>query len=150
MEMQKKVVGVTFPVPKWFLDRILDEGKTVFVKPSTLKLKPGMKIIFYASHEDQGWHGEAEVENVEYFKNVEEIIKKYKNELFLTPEELRKYERDRAKWHSRGRRPRPWMVVKLKNVRKYPRPVKPPRFIAVSGRYVKEKEYKEILKKEGL
>ena len=85
--------------------------------------------------------------SVEYFTNVEEIIKRYKNELFLTPEELRKYERDRAKWHSRDRRPRPWMIVKLRNIKRYPKIVKPKRFIAVSGRYIKEKEYKEIRRK---
>jgi len=150
MKGSKGVVGATFPVPRQLLGRILDEGKTVFVKPSTLRLKPGMRLVFYASHEDQGWHGEAEVESVEHFTNVEDIIKKYKDELFLTPEELRKYERDRAKWHSRGRRPRPWMVVKLKNVRKYPKIVKPKRFIAVSGRYLKEEEYNEILRKAGV
>ena len=144
------IIGATFPVPKPLLGRILDEGKTVFVKPSTLRLKPGMKIIFYASREEQGWHGEAEVESVEHFTSVEEIIRKYREELFLTPEELRKYERDRAKWHSRGRRPRPWMVVKLKNIRKFPKIVKPKMFIAVSGRYVREDEYREILRKAGI
>lgn len=148
--MGEKVVGVTFPVPRRFLGRILDEGKSIFVKPSTLRLELGMKIIFYASREEQGWHGEAKVESVEHFTNVEEIIRKYGDELFLTPEELRKYERDRARWHSRGRRPRPWMVVKLKNVKRYPKIVKPKRFIAVSGRYVKESEYKEIVRKAGL
>ncbi len=148
--MEEKVVGVTFPVPRWFLERILNEGKTVFVKPSTLRVKPGMKVVFYASREGQAWLGEAEVESVEFLANVGEILKKYEKELFLTPKELREYDRERAKWHSRGRRPRPWMVLKLKNIRKYPRPVKPPRFIAVSGRYIKEREYREILRKSGL
>ena len=150
MKTQENVVGATFPVPKPLLDRILGGGKTVFVKPSTLKVRPGMKVILYASRENQGWHGEAEVESVEHFTGVEEIIRKYKDGLFLTPEELRRYERDRARWHSRGRRPRPWMVVKLKNVRKYPKIVKPKRFIAVSGRYIREDEYREILRKAGL
>lgn len=150
MKTQENVVGATFPVPKPLLDRILDGGKTVFVKPSTLKVRPGMKLVFYASREDQGWHGEAEIESVEHFTSVEEIIRRYKDDLFLTPEELRKYERDRAKWHSCGRRPRPWMVIKLKNIRKYPKVVKPKRFIAVSGRYIKEDEYREILRKAGL
>lgn len=144
------IIGVTFPVPRAFLSRILDGGRSVFVKPSTLRLKPGMKVIFYASREEQGWHGEAEVEDVEFFTNVGEIIEKYGPELFLTPEELRQYERDREKWHSRGRRPRPWMAVRLKNVRKYPRVVRPKRFIAVSGRYVGEDEYGEILRKAGV
>ncbi|ASJ03810.1 hypothetical protein A3L09_10655 (plasmid) [Thermococcus profundus] len=148
--MEEEVVGVTFPVPKWFLDRILKEGKTVFVKPSTLRVQPGMKVIFYASREGQAWLGEAEVEAVEQLTNVEEVIKKYGDELFLTPKELRQYEKEREKWHSRGRRPRPWMVLKLKNVMKYSKPVKPPRFIAVSGRYVKEKEYREILRRAGV
>ncbi len=49
--MEEKVVGATFPVPRWFLERILNEGKTVFVKPSTLRVKPGMKVVFYASRE---------------------------------------------------------------------------------------------------
>lgn len=116
----------------------------------TLRVQPGMKVVFYASREGQAWLGEADVESVEFFTNVEEIIRKYKDELFLTPGELREYERERAKWHSRGRRPRPWMVLRLRNIRKYPKPVKPPRFIAVSGRYVKEKEYREILRKAGI
>ncbi len=42
------------------------------------------------------------------------------------------------------------MVLKMKNIRKYPKPVKPQRFIAVSGRYIKEREYREILRKSGL
>lgn len=146
MKTEEKIVGVTFPVPKWFLDRILEDGKTVFVKPSTLRVQPGMKVVFYASREGQAWLGEAEVETVEQFTNVEEITRKYGDELFLTPKELKQYEKERERWHSRGRRPRPWMVLKLKNVRKYPKPVKPPRFIAVSGRYVREKEYREILR----
>ena len=148
--MEEKVVGVTFPVPKWFLDRILEEGKKVFVKPSTLRVQPGMRLVFYASRECQAWLGEAEVESVEFLNSVEEIIKKYEKELFLTPKELKEYERERQKWHSRGRRPRPWMVLRLKNIRKYSKPVKPPRFIAVSGRYIKEKEYREILRKAGV
>lgn len=147
--MEEKRIGVTFPVPKWFLDRILEEGKRVFVKPSTLRVQPGMKVVFYASREGQAWIGEAEVESVEFINNVEEIIRKYKDELFLTAKELRDYARERQKWHSRGRRPRPWMVLKLKDIRKYSKPVKPPRFIAVSGRYIKEEEYREIQRKSG-
>ncbi|WP_461864980.1 ASCH domain-containing protein [Thermococcus sp.] len=145
--MEKEIVGVTFPVPKQFLDRILEEGKTVFVKPATLRAVPNMKIIFYASREYQGWYGEAEIESVEHFTSVEEIIRKYKDELFLTAKELREYEKERQRWHSRGKRRRPWMVVKLKNVRKYPNIIKPKRFITVSGRYVKGEEYREIARK---
>jgi len=54
------IIGATFPVPNKFLNRILKEKKNVFMKSATLtRLKPGMKIIFYASHENQGYAGEA-------------------------------------------------------------------------------------------
>ncbi|CAB49790.1 DUF365 domain-containing protein [Pyrococcus abyssi] len=141
------IVGVTFPVPREFLDRIFKEKKRVFVKPATLRVEPGMKVIFYASRKDQGFYGEAEVEGVESFASVEEIIEKYGDELFLTPEELRKYERDRKRWQSRGRRARPWLVIRLRNVREYKRKVKPKRFVVVSGRYVKKDEYEEIVRR---
>jgi len=139
------VVGATFPVPRQLLRRILEEGKNVFVKPATLtKLKPGMKIVFYASHEDQGFHGEAEVESVEIFENPTKILEKYRGRLFLTEKEFKEYVASQKRW---GReRHKPWMVIVLKNIKKYPKVVKPKRFIAVSGRYVKDKEYREILR----
>lgn len=147
---RKEIIGVTFPVPRHLLERILNRNKDIFVKPATLRLKEGSKIIFYASHEDQGFHGEAEVESVEYFTSIEEIIKKYQDNLFLTPRELREYEENRKRWQSRSKRPRPWMVVKLKAIKIYPSVVKPKKFIPVSGRYVSREEYREILKKAGI
>ncbi|NJE13751.1 DUF365 domain-containing protein [Thermococcus sp. LS2] len=140
------MVGATFPVPRPLLARILDEGKNVFVKPATLtRIKPGMKIIFYASHEEQGFHGEAEVEGIEIFSNPMEILEKYKDGLFLTEKEFKDYVASQKRW---GReRHKPWMVIVLKNIKKYDKIVKPKRFIAVSGRYIREEEYREVLKK---
>ncbi|WP_331369589.1 hypothetical protein [Pyrococcus horikoshii] len=48
--MEEKVVGVTFPVPK--LIGFLKETRQVFVKPLRLRIL-GMKVVFYASREDQ-------------------------------------------------------------------------------------------------
>ena len=47
------ITGVTFPVPKHLMPRFFAEGKTVFIKPATVfkELKPGMKLVFYQSHE---------------------------------------------------------------------------------------------------
>ena len=141
----EEVVGATFPVPRPLLERILEGRKNVFVKPATLrKIKPGMKIVFYASREDQRFHGEAEVESVEIFENPTKILEKYRGGLFLTEKEFKEYVASQKRW---GReRHKPWMVIVLKNIKKYPKVVKPKRFIAVSGRYVKDKEYKEILR----
>lgn len=147
MEKEEKIIGATFPVPKPLLRRILEEGKDVFVKPATLtKLKPGMKIIFYASREDQGFYGEAEIESIELFENPVKILEKYENRIFLTDKEFKEYIKTSERWRTRGRRPKPWMAVVLKNITKHPKVVKPKRFIAVSGRYMKEKEYEEIQK----
>ncbi|HII59105.1 TPA: DUF365 domain-containing protein [Methanocaldococcus jannaschii] len=143
------MVGATFPIPKSLIGRILDEHKNVFVKPATLtKLEKGMKIIFYASREEQGFYGEAEIEEVEFFENPMKILEKYKNNLFLTEEEFKKYIEDsNKKWGYGKKKKKPWIVIILKNIRKYPKVVKPKRFIPVCGKYVKEDEYEQILKK---
>ena len=44
--MENELIGSTFPIPKPLLRGILDEEKTVFVKPSTLRLKPGHEADF--------------------------------------------------------------------------------------------------------
>ena len=140
-----EIIGATFPVPNKFLNRILKEKKNVFMKPATLtRLKPGMKIIFYASHENQGYAGEAEIEHVEIVKNPMEILQKYKGKMFLTEKEFKEYMTSQKRW---GRvRHKPWMVIVLRNIREYPRRIMPKRFISVAGRYVKKDEYERILK----
>ncbi|XRO75081.1 DUF365 domain-containing protein [Methanocaldococcus sp. 28A] len=144
--MSEDIIGATFPIPKPLIGRILDEHKNVFVKPATLtKLEKGMKIIFYASREEQGFYGEAEIEKVEFFENPMKILEKYKDEMFLTEEEFKEYIDSSKKWGYGRKKKKPWMVIVLKNIKKYSKVVKPKRFITVGGRYVKEKEYKEIL-----
>lgn len=54
-------------------------------------LKPGMKIIFYSSGQQQGYHGEAEIANIEIFNDPLKILEKYKDRLFLTEEEFKEY-----------------------------------------------------------
>ena len=147
--MDDRIVGATFPIPKSLIGRILDEHKNVFVKPATLtKLEKGMKIVFYASREEQGFYGEAEIEDIEFFENPMKILEKHKDGLFLTEEEFKEYVKiSNEKWGYGRKKKKPWMVIVLKNIRRYSKVVKPKRFISVGGRYVKEKEYEEILKK---
>jgi len=145
--MSEEIVGAAFPIPKPLIGRILDKHKNIFVKPATLtRLEKGMKIILYASREDQGFYGEAEIEEVEFFENPMKILEKYKDGLFLTEEEFKEYLKFSEKWGSDKKRKKPWMVIVLKNIKKYPKIVKPKRFVPVCGKYIKEKEYEEILK----
>jgi hypothetical protein len=146
--MNDNIIGATFPIPKSLIGRILDEHKNVFVKPATLtKLEKGMKLIFYASREDQGFYGEAEIESIEFFEYPMKILEKYKDGLFLTEEEFKEYVESSKKWGYGKKKKKPWMAIVLKNIKKYPKIVKPKRFIPVGGRYIKEKEYEEILNK---
>ncbi len=64
--MMTEIVGVTYPIPKQFMDRFFRDGKDIFIKPATVwkQLKPGMKFVFYQSHEDTGFVGEAKVKRV--------------------------------------------------------------------------------------
>ena len=61
-----EIVGVTYPIPKQYMDRFFKEGKDVFVKPATVwkQLKPGMKFVFYQSQENTGFVGEAKLKRV--------------------------------------------------------------------------------------
>jgi len=60
-----EIVGVTYPIPKQFMDRFF-KAKDVFVKPATVwkQLKPGMKFVFYQSREDTGFVGEAKIKRI--------------------------------------------------------------------------------------
>ena len=140
-----EIIGAAFPVPNKLLGRILKEKKNVFIKPATLmRLKPSMKIIFYASRENQGYAGEAEIESVEIVKNPTEILEKYKDRMFLTEREFKEYLASQKRW---GRvRHKPWMVIVLRNIKEYPKRVIPKRFISVAGRYVRREEYEGIMK----
>ncbi len=62
----EKIVEVTYPIPKQFMDRFFNEGKNVFVKPATVwkNLMPRMKFVFYQSHEDTGFVGEAKIKEI--------------------------------------------------------------------------------------
>ena len=87
------VIGVTYPIPKKFVERFFLEGKTVFIKPGRVfkELKPGMKFVFYQSREDTGCVGEAVIKNIIFEKNPLNFLKIYKEAVFLTEEEINDY-----------------------------------------------------------
>ncbi|RSN69828.1 hypothetical protein D9Q81_02320, partial [Candidatus Korarchaeum cryptofilum] len=57
-----EIIGVVYPVPSNLLQRIFS-GKDVFIKHPTCfkQLKPGHKVLFYASHEIRGIVGGAPI-----------------------------------------------------------------------------------------
>jgi len=134
-------VGVIYPVPSNLVYRFFDQGKNVFVKyqPKVRYhyLKSGSKVLFYASRNIRKIVGEGIVQSVEFLK-PKGILEKYRENLFLTAEELEEYR------HHRSVRPatKKLLVVVLQNLMKYSKPVEPEKPITMTGRRVTEKEYR--------
>lgn len=139
----KDIFGVTFAVPYNFLRRFFEKEKTVFIKNSKFrKIQSGMKLIFYSSGEVHAFVGEGTIEKVE-FLTPNEVVKKYKNKLFLTAEECFKYTSPAGRY--RKYKVSKFLTLTLKNITKYPKPVKPQRFISIGGSYISKLEYESIL-----
>ena len=139
-----KIVGVAFPIPKQFMNRFFEKGKDVFIRPATAwkELKPGMKFVFYQSREDQGFIGEAKIKDVKLIDDPMKVFEMYGDRVFLTKEELKEYVKSQERWKSfRSRdkvKKKPWLVIELEDIRKYDKPIKPKKFIPVSGQYIRE------------
>lgn len=140
-----EITGVAFPVPKKYLSRFFEEKKTVFVKPATVfkDLRRGMKLIFYQSHEDTGYVGEAVIKRIVIADDPLSFFDTYGDAVFLTREEVEAYKSEQEKWKGlrvrKGEaKKRPWLALELEEIRRYEHPVQPDRFVPVGGRYIRE------------
>jgi hypothetical protein len=142
--MASEIVGVTFPVPKHYMKRFFEEGKTVFIKPATVfkELNPGMKLVFYQSHEDTGYVGEATIKRIVIGEDPLAFFKTFGEAVFLTREEARAYVENQERWQGvrvkEVPRKRPWMALELEGIQKYDAVKKPERFVPVGGKYLWE------------
>lgn len=139
------IVGVTFPVPKKYVDRFFTDEKTVFIKPATAfkEIKRGMKLVIYQSHEDTGYVGEATIKMIVISDNPLSFYDTFGDKVFLTRDELEEY----LDWQEHWKGPRvrngpakkkPWMALELEDIRKYGAVRKPERFVPVGGKYLRE------------
>lgn len=141
-EASDKHVGIIYPVPSNLVNRFFDQGKNVFVKYPTKgypRLSVGHKILFYASHNIHRIVGEGSIQKMELLE-PREALEKYRENLFLSEEEIEKYR------HHRSDRPpsKKLFVAVLKNLRKYSKPVKPEKYITMGGLWVSEKKYRTL------
>ena len=138
-----KYVGIIYPVPSNLVPRFFDQGKNVFVKylPKVgyHHLKVGDKIMFYASRNLKKIVGEGTIQKLELLK-PSEALEKYRENLFLSEEELEEYR------HHRSDRPptKELLVVVIRDLRKYSKSVEPEKPITMTGRRVTEKEYRSL------
>jgi hypothetical protein len=140
-----EIVGVTFPILKWNIDRFFDNGKTVFIKPATIfkDLKPGQKFIFYQSRIDTGYVGEAIIKTITIRDDPFDFFDIYGDKIFLTKAEVKTYIELKTKWKSIRNRPsevqriRPWVAIELEKIKKYSHVKRIEGFVPVSGMYIK-------------
>lgn len=129
-----EIFGVSHPVPKQFAKRIYNENKTVFVGKKYLSKASGKKFVIYESRGAGAYTGWADIEFIEKM-DFKEIIKEYKDDLFITPEEFKEY----------VGRSSLFTVIKFKNFEKFKKTVVPKRFVSIAGKYIYKKEYDFIL-----
>ncbi|MCK9278174.1 MAG: DUF365 domain-containing protein [Methanoculleus sp.] len=102
-----------------------------------------MKLVFYQSHQDTGYAGEATLRRIIIGDDPLAFFETFGDAVFLTRDEARAYVEGQERWqHVRIRkgeaRKRPWMALELEDVRKYDTVKKPERFVPVGGRYLRE------------
>ena len=136
------ITGVTFPIPKHLMPRFFADGKTAFIKPATVfkELRSGMKLVFYQSHEDTGYVGEAIIKQIIIDGNPFTFFETFGDAVFLTREEAKAYVEGQGRWQGvrKGEaRKRNWMALELEDIREYDTIKKPGRFVPVGGRYLR-------------
>ena len=94
-----EIIGVTFPILKWNIDRFFENEKTVFIKPATVfkKLEKGQKFIFYQSREDTGYVGEAIIKSITFREDPLAFFKIFGDKIFLTKSEVDQYLEEKNK-----------------------------------------------------
>ena len=115
-----EITGVTFPVPKHLMPRFFKDKKTVFIKPATVfkELKPGMRLVFYQSHEDTGYVGEATIKRIVIDDNPLAFFETFGDAVFLTRDEAKAYVENQERWQGvrvrkgEGKK-KNWMALEL-------------------------------------
>ncbi|MDK2974413.1 MAG: hypothetical protein PWP08_784 [Methanofollis sp.] len=140
-----EITGVAFPVSKRYTNRFFDDGRTVFIKPATLfkKLRRGMKLVLYQSHEDTGYVGEARIKRIIIMDDPLAFFDTFGDAVFLTKEEVTAYVEDRERLQGqrakrRGAKKKAWIALELEDIRRYETIRKPDRFVPAGGKYLRE------------
>ena len=134
---------IVFPVPNGLIERFFEGKKNVFVKyrvhDSAPHLERGSKVIFYASHNQRELVGEGLAQSIE-FLSPDETLEKYRDQLFLTKDELLAYARSRSRHPSRK-----MLVIVLESLSKYKRRITYPKRMTMVGEHLTPEEYKSIM-----
>ena len=139
----REILGVIYPIPVDFADRLFDGKPKVFVKflpHNSTKLAPRHKIIFYASHGSKKLVGEGIIEKVEFLTS-EKVLTRYKDDLFLNEAEFYTYvKRSPSRTSSKE-----MLTLVLRRLRKYPKSIEYDRPITMAGQYLSAEDYNSLM-----
>ncbi|WP_253460954.1 DUF365 domain-containing protein [Methanocalculus sp. AMF5] len=116
------------------------------MKPATVfkELRRGMRLVFYQSHEDTGYVGEATIKRILVAADPLTFYDTYGDAVFLTRDEMVAYLENQEKWKAtrvrKGNesRKRNWIALELEDIRAYEAVRKPERFVTVGGQYLRD------------
>jgi hypothetical protein len=144
-----KILGVIYPLSEEIIDRILLDKKDIFIKypvhdltkKSKIQLKEGIKLFLYKTKSKKDNKaprlvcGEALIKKINYmFPN--EILLKYSNRLMLRKDELKAYSKEREQ--------KKLLVLQISNIRRYMKPKKIKKVIAMNSLFVTLKNKEEL------
>jgi len=137
--IMNEIYAIIYPIPKRFTSRLFDSPRLVFLKYTphetiSNNLKDCKKLLFYESHGGKKVIGEGKIERIELL-NLEELLKKYEDDLFLTEEELYSY--------SDGREKKPLVFI-LKNLKEFNKKVKLNERITMGGKLITKEKYNKL------
>ena len=146
MVVDKKIIGIIYPLSEQQIFRILNFGKNIFTKFTThtpseksIKIRKGNKIFFYKSRAEKTVVGEAIIEKIDFLLPAE-VMEKYEEKLITPPEEMSKY--------VRGRNNKKMLVLELCNITKYSNPIKLKKPLTMTGLYITEENQTDVIKSE--
>jgi hypothetical protein len=129
---EESIVGIIFPVLPEHARRLLEEGKTVFVKfcgKNTVpkKLGAGHKLFLYESGGGRRLVGEATIKETET-GTCDQVWERFGGRLFLTRRELEEY--------VGPRRERKMLVMVLSEAKRFPAPLNLRKALTMAGQYM--------------
>jgi hypothetical protein len=141
------ILGVIYPLHPNIAKNIFINKKNIFIKYLThepskktkLRLNKGMKLYIYASGKNKSIIGDAEIKEITYMV-MSEILIKFKDKLFNSPIELKKY--------ACGRENKMAQVLKLKDIKYYSKEINLIVPLTMAGLYVTKFNKDKIFKNE--
>jgi hypothetical protein len=135
-----EIVGIIFPFLPRHAERLLDDGKTVFVKffgkgRIPLKLQPGSRLFPYESKGNKEIVGEAKILRVESI-SASDAMSVCGTSLFLTQSEFDDY--------VENRRGKIMLALILEDAKRYQVPLKLNKSATMAGQYMTREMYRKI------